>query len=142
MTLTRHDRFALDIRPERLRRLFDFDVDIDVGDTFRIEEVRDGDDLVVRAELPGINPETDVEVTVADGVLRVLAHRIERSEMKSKQGYRSEFHYGEMLRALPLPAGADEPGVKATYKSGILEVRVPIHEEHKPAVTHVAVTGD
>jgi HSP20 family molecular chaperone IbpA len=47
-----------------------------------------------------------------------------------------------MLRALPLPAGADEPGVKATYKSGILEVRVPIHEEHKPAVTHVAVTGD
>jgi len=63
------------------------------------------------------------------------------SELKSKQGYRTEFHYGEMLRVPPRPAGAEEPAVTATYKAGILEVRVPLHEEHKAAITHVAVAG-
>lgn len=128
-----------DFRPERLRRLLDFDAGL--GDTFKVEELRDRGDFVVRAEIPGLDPTTDVEVTVADHGLRVLVHRTERSELKSKQGYRSEFHYGEMVRELPLPLGSKESEVKAVYKDGILEVRVPVSEETKPPVTRVPVTA-
>jgi len=139
MALTKHDRFSLDFRPERLRRLLDFDVDL--GEAFRIEELQDGGDFVVRAELPGIDPDKDLEVTLADHVLRVVAHRTERSEAKGKEGYRSEFRYGELMRELPLPLGSNEPGVSAAYKDGILEIRVPVSQETKPPVTRVPVTA-
>jgi HSP20 family protein len=50
------------------------------AETIRVEEFRDGDTLVVRAELPGIDPDRDVEVVVADGMLRIHAERTERAE--------------------------------------------------------------
>ena len=50
------------------------------AETIRVEEYRDGDMLVVRAELPGIDPDRDVEVVVADGMLRIHAERTERTE--------------------------------------------------------------
>lgn len=139
MATTRHDRFALDFRPERLRRLWDFDVDLE--ESFKIEEFRDGGEFVIRAELPGMNPEEDVEVTVSEHVLHMRGHRTERSEHKTKESYRSEFRYGEFRREMPLPPGAKESDIKATFKDGILEVRVPVSEETKPPVTRVPVTA-
>jgi HSP20 family protein len=105
-----------------------------VEDEFlRLEEYVEGDTCVIRAELPGIDPERDVEITVRDGVLHFTAHREERSEDKKPTGYRSEFHYGYFERDIRLPEGATESDVKASYKDGILEVRVPIATEGKPA---------
>lgn len=110
-----------------LERLFEGDRG--VGEAIRVEELVDGDRLVVRAELPGIDPENDVDVTVRDNQLRIDAHRQERREQKGKGGYRTEFRYGSFSRTIPLPEGATEQDIQATYKDGVLEVRVPVPEQ-------------
>lgn len=91
-----------------------------------VEEYRDGDRLVIRAELPGIDPDEDVEITIEDDVLHLRAERKVHSETEEQQGYRSEFRYGSLSRSIRLPAGASEADVTATYADGILEVRVPV----------------
>ena len=99
----------------------------------RVEEFVDGEECVIRAELPGIDPEKDVEITVAEGVLHLSAKREERTEEKRPEGYRSEFRYGELTRDIRLPDGATEADVTASYKDGILEVRVPAPKPAPPA---------
>lgn len=91
----------------------------------KIEEFLEGDTCVIRAEIPGIDPDKDVELNVDDGVLRLSAKREEKEESRSADGYRSEFHYGQLTRSLRLPEGATEADITASYKDGILEVRVP-----------------
>ena len=134
MALVRRDRTEW---PDLFRRFFDMDWE---HGWLRVEEFRDGDEMVVRAELPGIDPDKDVEVTIAGGVLRVDAHREEKSEHKEKDGYRSEFRYGSFTRSFVLPEGVDEDKVKATYIDGVLELRVPIGEAPKESVQRIAVT--
>lgn len=91
---------------DRLRRLFEFDGD---QEWLRVEEFHDGDTLVVRAELPDIDPEKDVEVTTGDGVVKIHARREQKAEKKEKRGYRSEFRYGE-FRAGDIAAVGYGPG--------------------------------
>ncbi|HLI74553.1 MAG TPA: Hsp20/alpha crystallin family protein [Acidimicrobiales bacterium] len=134
MALVRREHFEF---PDLWRRLFDPET---VGTWLRVEEFVDGKDLVVRAEMPGIDPEHDVEVTIAEGVLQIRAKREARSEHKNAEAFRSEFRYGSFVRTVPLPVGASEEDVKATYADGILEIRVPTGEEAKTAVTRVPVT--
>jgi HSP20 family molecular chaperone IbpA len=88
----------------------------------RIEDKIENDRYVLRAELPGIDPEKDVEVTVENGVLSVSAERQERTTEKG----RSEFRYGSFRRRVTLPQGAQENAVEANYRDGILEITVPI----------------
>jgi HSP20 family protein len=102
------------------------DVGRPLGAPIRMEEVRDGDDLVVRAELPGVDPEHDVEVTVHEGVLSIRAERRETSDEKTAESYRSEFRYGRFERQIRLPEGTSPDVVSATYKDGVLEVRLPL----------------
>ncbi|MFC6238084.1 Hsp20/alpha crystallin family protein [Longivirga aurantiaca] len=109
--------------------------------SMRIEEFMDGDTLVVRAELPGIDPAKDVEITVADGFMTIAAERTqEKTEgEEGKPGYRSEFSYGSYRRVVRMPAGVREDDVTATYHDGILEVRVPVASE-PPTPGKVPVT--
>jgi len=99
----------------------------------KVEEFRDDDELVVRAEMPGIDPDKDVEITVTDNMLQMRAERRSETKTEDKEGYRSEFHYGSFSRTVPLPVGATEDDVKATYTDGILEVRVPIDTSEESA---------
>ncbi|HVM65725.1 MAG TPA: Hsp20/alpha crystallin family protein [Acidimicrobiales bacterium] len=132
MALVRRERSEW---PDLFRRFFDTDWD---PGWLRVEEFRDGDDLVVRAELPGIDPDKDVEVSLSDGMLSIRAHRQEQSE--PKEGYRSEFRYGSFSRIVALPPGTDESSVTAHYTDGVLEVRAPIGAVPKEEVTRVPVT--
>ena len=106
-------------------------------DALRVEEFVDQDALVVRAEMPGIDPDKDVEISIHDGMLHLRAERRDSSEHKDKGGYRSEFHYGLFERTLPLPAGVTDADVTATYKDGILEVRMPKAKETSAATVPV-----
>jgi HSP20 family protein len=99
----------------------------------RVEEFTEGDQLVVRAEMPGIDPEKDVEITVSDHTLQLRAERREEKKTEEKGRYRSEFQYGSFSRRVELPVGATDKDVKASYKDGILEVRVPIDRERAEA---------
>jgi len=128
VTLTRWEPLELEW-PERLRRWLDVDVDTDKW--MRVEETREDGFVYVKAELPGIDPDKDIDVWVADGMLHISARREEKEESKDKGVYRSEFHYGEFSRTLPMPSGIDQSSVKASYKDGILEIRVPYEVEPK-----------
>jgi HSP20 family molecular chaperone IbpA len=92
------------------------------GGLIRIEDVLTEDEYQVRAELAGLNPEKDITVTVADGVLRIHAERKEEEQTK----HRSEFRYGVLNRSVRLPMGADEDKITARYDKGVLTIRVPI----------------
>lgn len=94
--------------------------------TMRIEQFNEGDALVIRGEIPDVDPETDIEITVDNGRLDIAATREERSETKEKDRYHSEFRYGAYHRSIALPAGASEDDIEASYRDGILEVRVPV----------------
>jgi HSP20 family protein len=95
----------------------------------RVEEYREDDTLVVRAELPGVDPDKDIEISIAEGKLTIRAQRNESTKEERKGHFRSEFQYGSFVRTVPLPPGADESSVQASYTDGILEVRVPIETE-------------
>lgn len=102
-------------------------------DTLRVEEFRENGTLVIRADLPGIDPKEDVEVTVKDGTLRIAAERRQEETTEKKDFYHHELRYGSFTRELPIPEGVSEDDVKAAYKDGVLEVRLPVADS-APAV--------
>jgi HSP20 family protein len=101
----------------------------DAAAPIKVEEYVEGEHLVVKAEIPGVDPERDIEVTVDDGVLTITAQRRETVTEKSGQGYRTEFSYGSFLRQIRLPKGAAPDVVSATYRDGVLEIRMPKPEK-------------
>lgn len=105
------------------------------GNLIRLEDRMEEGHYVVRAELPGIDPAKDVDVTVHDGQLTIKAERTESKEVKG----RSEFSYGSFVRSVTLPAGADEDDIKASYDKGILTVSVAVSEPATPAEKHIKV---
>lgn len=97
----------------------------DAEDLIQVEEYRKDGSLVIRADLPGIDPDRDVEVTVSGGMLHIEAERREE-EKQEEEGYvRRELRYGALSRSLPLPGGVNEGDITATYKDGVLEIHVP-----------------
>jgi HSP20 family protein len=93
---------------------------------FRIEECHEGDSMVIRAELPGFNPDKDVRVQVVDSELVITAERSESHEDNGHHLHRSEFRYGSFTRSIAIPSGVDESKITAAYKDGVLEVRVAL----------------
>jgi HSP20 family molecular chaperone IbpA len=99
-------------------------------------EVRFGaEEFVVRAELPGMDPEHDMEVTVSDDLLTI---RAERTEDKNEARH-SEFRYGTLRRSLRLPADVKPEEITASYDAGILTVTVPLQHHHKHSARAIAV---
>jgi HSP20 family protein len=112
--------------------------------TFRVEELVRDDQYVIRAELPGLDPATDIQVTV-DG--RNLAIRADRGLHDGGEPRRTEFRYGPATRSVWLPARADIYGITARYRDGLWEVtillptptpkpeaiRIPIEDADAPA---------
>jgi HSP20 family protein len=95
------------------------------GHLMRVEDFIKDDKYVIRVELPGVDPEKDVEVTVAQGVLTIKAERREEEIGK----HHSEFHYGTFSRSVTLPGAADEEHIDAVYAHGILEVAMPLTDK-------------
>jgi len=96
----------------------------------QVEVFRRGDNVVVRADLPGLKKE-DVNVEVEDDVLTISGERNEEHEEKREGFYRSERSYGEFYRAIPLPEGVNSDQCEASFKDGVLEVtlRAPKRQE-------------
>ena len=89
------------------------------------------DELVYAFDLPGV-PEEEIAVELHDETLTVTATR-ERTAERSEDGFvRFERRFGTFSRAVGVPAGVTEDGVKAVYRDGVLEIRVTKPEEPKP----------
>jgi HSP20 family protein len=91
----------------------------------RVEEYAENSHYLVKAELPGIDPVNDIEVTVGSGCLTIHAERSDKIEGK----HRSEFRYGSFSRSMTLPANAVDDDVTASYQAGILTVSIGLKEE-------------
>jgi HSP20 family protein len=111
--------------PEPFRRFLEGDLD----SWLRVMEYREAGTLVVRAEVPGIDPDKDVDITLAGNQLQISVRHEENTEHRDKEGYRSEFRYGTFARTVSLPAPVNQDDVRASYDDGILEVRIPLPEE-------------
>lgn len=92
------------------------------------EIVKDGDDAVVRVELPGVDVEKDVNVEVdsSGGVSRLVIHGEHRDQHTEEQDSRTlrEIRYGSFRRSFQLPAHVTGAAVAASYDAGVLTVRV------------------
>jgi HSP20 family protein len=94
-------------------------------DRLRIEQEVTDDTLVIRVEMPGIDPEKDVDITLDDGVLRIRAERTAEAKDEAEGRMRSEFRYGSFERVVRVPRTVTVDDLEATYRDGILEVRIP-----------------
>jgi HSP20 family protein len=132
--LGRMDRlFEEWLRSFPIRRQIGPGWDVLSEELIRVDEFREDNTQVIRAELAGIDPDKDVEITVKDGVLQIDAQRRVEEKIEDKGYTRHELRYGSFSRSLPLPDGASESDIKATYKNGILEIRVPVAERPEAA---------
>lgn len=85
---------------------------------------RDGD-MVVRLDLPGLDPAKEVTVQVEEGHLVIRGERHRETRVEKKDYYRMETFEGSFERHVALPDGADPAKIKAGYHNGVLEVVVP-----------------
>lgn len=90
-----------------------------------VEVLQQGDKLLVRADLPGLQKD-DVRVEVQSGALTIEGERKQEFEETEEGVYRSERVYGRFSRSIPLPEGADADQAKATFRNGVLEVELPV----------------
>jgi len=101
----------------------------------RIEDYVEDDHYVIRAELAGIDPEKDVEITVGSGYLTIRAERADKTEGK----HRSEFRYGSFTRSMTLPPTANEDDVTASYRDGILTISVGLKAEKTESARKIEI---
>ena len=88
-------------------------------------------DVVVKAELPGMDPKT-IDVRLENNVLLLKGERHFEKETKEENYHRIEREYGSFSRAFSLPMAVKEDKITAEYKDGILRVVLPKKEELKP----------
>jgi len=106
----------------------------------RVEQFRDGDTVVVRAEMPGVDPDEDVDITVDGDLVTIRAERREEKSGEEDGTYRSEFHYGRFERRFRVADEISVDEITATYDKGILEIRVPTKVDSPPEPKKVKVT--
>jgi HSP20 family protein len=95
-------------------------------------------DVVVRAELPNIDPK-QVDITVTNDSITLKGETKFEEEKKERNYYRREFRYGSFARTLPLATEVKSGEAKATYKDGVLEITLPKSERVKPTSVKVQV---
>jgi len=106
-----------------------------------IEAYETDGDVVVRAELPGIDPK-QVEISVTEDTLTVKGEARTEQEEKKRNYYRRELRYGSFVRSIALPSGVQGDKAAASYKNGILEIKVPKSERAKLKTVKVEVAGE
>ncbi len=93
----------------------------------------------ITVELPGV-AEEDMHLTVEDGVVAITGEKKTSREEKGETWYFSERQFGSFSRSFRLPADADEAGVKAAMKDGVLTVTVPKKTPEKAPSKRVQIT--
>jgi len=103
----------------------------EMGTFPRLDLVESEDDVTVRAELPGVSPKS-VTVEVTAGVLKVSGEKAEEREEKRADFVYSERQFGSFVRTVALPAAVDPDRVEASFKDGVLTVRIAKRPDARP----------
>ena len=99
----------------------------------------DKDNLIVKAELPGMKKE-DIDISLHDGSLSISGERKSEEKFENAEVYRAERFVGRFQRTVALPAPVAADKVKAQYKDGVLTITLPKTEEAKPKQIDVQVS--
>nr|WP_076388653.1 Hsp20/alpha crystallin family protein [Vaginimicrobium propionicum] len=102
--------------------------------TMPMDLIRDGDQFIVKMDLPGVNSET-IDIDVDDRTLTVRAERAEQvveTDKENHQWLSRERSYGSYARQLTLGIGLDLANIAADYTDGVLTITIPVAEEAKP----------
>lgn len=94
-----------------------------------IDAVRTDGELKITAELPGIDPVKDVEITVDEDFLTIKGEKIEEKEVQEEDRYFHERRYGTFIRRIPVPEGVSADKITAKYTNGVLTLKVILPEE-------------
>jgi HSP20 family protein len=107
-----------------------------------VDVVRDGETLIVRAELPGVKPD-DVKIEVEGDILTVAGRHEDTHEQRSSEGayVQRERRLGRFARSIPLPTGVDADQIRAETHDGIVEVTVPLPKSSRPARIQITPTA-
>jgi HSP20 family protein len=97
-----------------------------------------GDNLVVKAELPGMKQE-DIDVSATDDVLTIKGEKRRETGVKDEDYYRSEAAYGAFYRAVDLPFSVDTKSIEATFEDGILRVTLQRMAGSKPKKVSIQI---
>jgi len=95
------------------------------------------DALVYAFDLPGVSQDK-ISVEVEDGALTVTAERERSQEISRESFHRFERRHGTFERTVGLPQGVSEDSIGASYKDGVLEIRIPKPEQAKPKKIEIA----
>lgn len=101
-----------------------------------------GEDLIIKVEIPAVDVEKDVDISVDQGMLRMSGKRSEERTEDKEGYYLREMRYGSFERTFPLPEGVGADAVKAEYRDGILEVTVSggAKQMAPPEAQHIRIT--
>lgn len=130
---------------EEINRLFDYPLgDLTESEFFNrwtpaLDLYEDKDNLVVKAELPGMKKE-EIDISLHDGSLTLSGERTVEEKWQDGEVSRSERFSGRFQRTLALPKAVEANKVKAVYRDGILTVTLPKTEESKPKQIEVKVS--
>ena len=95
-----------------------------------LDVYKDGENLVVRAAVPGVKPE-EVDVTIIEDTLTIAGEAKSEMEVREEDYLHREYRSGSFRRAVALPHGLDATKADASYDNGILTVTIPRSEESK-----------
>ena len=103
-----------------------------------IDVFEDKNDLVIKAEVPGIE-KGDLDIKISENVITISGEKKSEEKVEEKDYYFHERSSGSFRRQVPLPRGMEADKAKATFKDGVLEIRIPKSEEAKEKVKSVPI---
>lgn len=103
-----------------------------------IDLVKKEGELMVTAELPGMDPK-DIEVTIEGDYLTIKGEKVSEKEISEEDKYVHERSYGKFMRRIPLPEGTSADKMTAAYDKGVLTVHVTLPEEKELEPRHIPI---
>ncbi|SNB45348.1 HSP20 family protein [Geobacter sp. DSM 9736] len=103
-----------------------------------VDVFEEGNSVVVKAEVPGISKE-EIDVTFKENVLTISGEKKKEEKVENKDYYQLERSYGSFSRSIFLPTEVKTEEASATFKDGVLEIRIPRTEESKEKVKKITI---
>ena len=103
-----------------------------------VDVYQEKDEVVVKAEVPGLSKD-DLSANLSDSVLTIEGKKSREEKVNEDDYCRSERAFGSFSRSIELPTEVKDEQVKATFKNGVLEIRLAKTEESKERVVKVKI---
>ena len=104
----------------------------------RVDITENETEFMIKADIPEIKKE-DIKISVDDGIVKISGERKQEKEEKNKKFHRVERFYGNFMRSFILPDNIDETKIDASFKDGVLNLKLPKTDKAKPKAIEVKV---